>query len=409
MEKDTLMWGYRLLIPKVLREVLLKEVHSTHLGISKMKTVCRSYMWWPGLDRDVEMWVQKCEACLQSRSEPRKAEAMKWEVTDGPMDRIHIDFLYLRGKNYLIMIDVYTRWPEVIEMKIMNSKSVIEALREIFARFGLPNKVVSDNGPQFRSDEFINFCRNNSIKFVTSPPYHPATNGAAENAVRSLKSGILKATMDNSNKNVSINTLIQRYLLTYRVTPHWITKEAPSFLMFGRKVKTRLDYLKNSVENKVKREDIQRFRKLYLKVGDQVYARDYSDPNKKRWEKGIVEEVLGKRIYVIKLENKNVVWRRHVDQLLKVGETNKENISTEEKEKGVEQNIMAKEGNIKLDERQINIEDNSITKLGSDKLKECEVGKEEEIVTKEIYEETEKEEVIGRPKRKVKKPDKLNL
>jgi len=94
------------------------------------------------------------------------------------------------------------------EMKIMTSKSVIVKLREVFARFGLPNKIVSDNGPQFRSEEFVQFCKNNMIKFVTSPPYHPATNGSAENAVKSLKNGILKAVKNKVNKEVLLNTLI---------------------------------------------------------------------------------------------------------------------------------------------------------------------------------------------------------
>ncbi|XP_060881762.1 uncharacterized protein K02A2.6-like [Metopolophium dirhodum] len=273
VDKDILMWGYRILIPKSLRKDLLKEVHSTHMGMSKMKTLCRSYMWWPGLDKDIENWVQSCDACLQSRSEPILAEPKKWEEASCPMDRVHIDFLYLQGKNYLIMTDIFTKWPEVAEMKIMNSCSVIEKLREIFARFGLPNKIVSDNGPQFRSEEFIQFCKNNMIRFVTSPPYHPATNGSAENAVKSLKNGILKAVKDKKNKNVSLNTLIQRYLLVYRNTPHWITE--------------------------------------------------------------------------------NVIWRRHIDQLMEVGKVKENGMETVEKEKGEEQTVLKEKEIIKAKEETI--------------------------------------------------------
>ncbi|XP_022165223.1 uncharacterized protein K02A2.6-like, partial [Myzus persicae] len=267
-----------ILIPKILRKNLLKEVHSTHM------------------DKDIENWVQSCDACLQSRSEPILAEPKKWEEASCPMDRVHIDFLYLQGKDYLIMTDVFTKWPEVAEMKVSNSGSVIEKLREIFARFGLPNKIVSDNGPQFRSEEFIQFCKNNMIRFVTSssPPYHPATNGSAENAVKSLKNSILKAVKDKTNKNVSLNTLIQRYLLTYRNTPHWITGESPSYRMFGSKIKTRLDRLCIPKETN---KYVKRFRKVYFKEGDIVYARDYSNPNKKEWKKGTIEEVLAQFKY----------------------------------------------------------------------------------------------------------------
>lgn len=350
VNKDILMWGYRILIPKSLRKNLLKEVHSTHMGMSKMKTLCRSYMWWPGLDKNIENWVQSCDACLQSRSEPILAEPKKWEEASGPMDRVHLDFLYLQGKDYLIMTDIFTKWPEVAEMKISNSGSVIEKLREIFARFGLPNKIVSDNGPQFRSEEFIQFCKNNMIRFVTSPPYHPATNGSAENAVKSLKNGILKAVKDKLNKNVSLNTLIQRYLFTYRNTPHWLTGESPSYRMFGRKIKTRLDKLCIPKETN---KYVKRFRKVYFKEGDIVYARDYSNPNKKEWKKGTIEEVLGERIYIVRLEKENLIWRRHIDQLIEVGKIKENDIETVEKEKGEEQTVLKEKEIIKEKEETI--------------------------------------------------------
>ncbi|XP_008179051.1 uncharacterized protein K02A2.6-like [Acyrthosiphon pisum] len=375
---------------KILRKNLLKEVHSTHMGMSKMKTLCRSYMWWPGLDKDIENWVQSCDACLQSRSEPILAEPKKWEEASYPMDRVHIDFLYLKGKDYLIMTDIFTKWQEVAEMKVSNSGSVIEKLREIFARFGLPNKIVSDNGPQFRSEEFIQFCKNNMIKFVTSPPYHPATDGSAENAVKSLKNNILKAVKDKTNKNVSLNTLIQRYLLTYRNTPHWITGESPSYRMFGRKIKTRLDKLCISKETN---KYIKRFRKVYFKEGDIVYARDYSNPNKKEWKKGTIEEVIGERIYIVRLEKENLIWRRHIDQLIEVGKIKENGIETVEKEKREEQTVLKEKKIIKekgetMDKKNFEIEKSEINE-----------GLEEEVEVS----------LSKRSKRNRKKPDRLNL
>lgn len=120
-------------------------------------------------------------------------------------------------------------------MSKTDSKSMIDTLREIFARFGLPNKIVSDNGPQFISAEYRDFCKRNGIKIVTSSPSHPSTNGAAENAVKTFKSCLLK--LIKSNKiNELISSIISRYLFTYRNTPHWVTGECPSTIVFGRKV-----------------------------------------------------------------------------------------------------------------------------------------------------------------------------
>lgn len=73
----------------------------------------------------------------------------------------------------------------------------------------MPGEIVSNYGPQFRSAEFVNVCKVNGITFVTSPPYHPATDSSVENAVKSFKNSMLKAFKDNDSKNVTLSTLIQ--------------------------------------------------------------------------------------------------------------------------------------------------------------------------------------------------------
>lgn len=64
-----------------------------------MKTLCRSYMGWPGLDRDIEKLIQSCEACLQCRSKSARTKLVKWEEVEYTIDWIHMNFLYLQGKN----------------------------------------------------------------------------------------------------------------------------------------------------------------------------------------------------------------------------------------------------------------------------------------------------------------------
>jgi len=102
----------------------------------------------------------------------------------------------------------------------MDSEIVVDILRQIFARFGLLEQIVSDNDTQFTSPEFEKLCTINSIQRITSPPYHPATNGAAENAVESFKNAMLKALKDPQNSHISIDTLVSRYLMSYRSTSH---------------------------------------------------------------------------------------------------------------------------------------------------------------------------------------------
>lgn len=132
---------------------------------------------------------------------PERAELIKFREAEFPFDRVHIDFLGpFHGKTFLLLIDAYSRWPEVIKMKHTDSESTIEVLREIFARFGIPKVLISDNGRQLVSEEFEKFCKLNGILHKTLAPYHPATNRLAENAVGSFKMGISKALHNQRGK-----------------------------------------------------------------------------------------------------------------------------------------------------------------------------------------------------------------
>jgi len=88
---------------------------------------------------------------------------------------------------YLLVIDAHSKWPEIIEMKSTTATKTIDEMRKLFASHGLPEQLVSDNGPQFLSDEFATFSKMNGIKHIKSAPYHPATNGAAECLVQTFK------------------------------------------------------------------------------------------------------------------------------------------------------------------------------------------------------------------------------
>ncbi len=81
---------------------------------------------------------------------------------------------------FLVVVDAHSKWPEVIQMSSTTSQNTIEALQALFARYGLPEQIVSDNGAQFTSQEFSDFVQANGIRHVRSAPYHPSTNGQAE-------------------------------------------------------------------------------------------------------------------------------------------------------------------------------------------------------------------------------------
>ena len=108
-----------------------------------------------------------------------------------------------------------------------SSKSTIEVVRSVFAQFGIPETIVSDNGSCFTSEDFQQFLKSNGIKQITSAPYHPSTNGLAEKAVQIVKKGLRKTTSG------SITSRLARILLAYRTTPHSTTGNTPAKLLLG--------------------------------------------------------------------------------------------------------------------------------------------------------------------------------
>ena len=175
-----------------------------------MKSMARSYFWWPGLDQDVEQYVKGCKLCMVHRPDPPKVPLTKWPDAKTPWERVHIDYLGpVKGKMFLVIVDSYTKWVEVFEMPNTDSNATTCKLREVFSRFGLPDCLVSDNGPQFTSALFSEFCAKNGIKHLTSAPFHPQGNGQAENSVKSFKTSFSKMLLDSTHQGKSVSTLIK--------------------------------------------------------------------------------------------------------------------------------------------------------------------------------------------------------
>ena len=141
-------------IPNKFRKKVLQELHPSHIGIVRMKATAHSYLWWPGLDQEIEKLVKGCQSV---RNAPVVLPLHPWLWPTKLWKRIQIDLAGpLRGHSYLILVDAHSKWPEAINMKTnTTSAATIKELREIFARFGLPEQLVSNNGPQFMSADSI--------------------------------------------------------------------------------------------------------------------------------------------------------------------------------------------------------------------------------------------------------------
>ncbi|XP_018574611.2 uncharacterized protein K02A2.6-like [Anoplophora glabripennis] len=332
VEGDMLVWGHRVIIPSRLRRRMLDELHASHLGIAKAKATARSYMWWPKMDEDIAATVKACMPCLHQRADPPKAELTPWQVETEPWSRVHADHLGpLQGKYFLIMVDAYSKFPEVYPVRALASEVTEEKFRDAFSRFGLPRTLVTDNGKSFTAANMKRFYERNGIKHITTPVANPQSNGQAENMVKTFKNKIKAALLDERNKNVEMSVLISRFLLNYRTSIHETTKETPSKLLMGRNLRNRLDFLqeprlqRNEAVSVNMRRAQEKQRKHYsqskrrqFKVGEAVMVRDYRKVNTRQWTEAQVERVLGKSTFLCRLRT-GEAWKRHSNQIINIG------------------------------------------------------------------------------------------
>uniref|UniRef100_A0A5S6QAX4 RNA-directed DNA polymerase n=1 Tax=Trichuris muris TaxID=70415 RepID=A0A5S6QAX4_TRIMR len=313
VHKSCLLWGNRVVVPKQGQQRVLDELHLSHPGIVRMKALARSYVWWPNIDSDIERFVAKCSTCQTQQQAPSKTPVHPWEIPRNPWSRLHVDFAGpFQGEQFLIVVDAYSKWLEVKRMTSATATNTIKVLRELFATHGLPDSIVSDNGSQFKSDEFQTFCKNNLIRSILISPYHPSSNGQAERMVQTTKRALNKMVHGSWNKRLA------RFLLTSHISPSSATGVSPAELLMGRKLKTCLDRMHpDYVTEKQLKQDIQTAdckRKRIFQPNDPVYIRSYDSAS--QWIPATVTKPTGPVSYeTVTQEGKTV--KRHTDQILK--------------------------------------------------------------------------------------------
>ena len=316
VEGDSVLWGHRVVIPTKLQRKVLEELHQGHPGVVRMKAIARSHVWWPRLDKRIEEQSKSCIACQSTRNIPAKAPLHPWAWCATPWERVHIDFAGpFLGKMLFVAIDTHSKWPEVAAMTTTTTSKTIAVLREVFARNGIPRQIVSDNGPQFTSDEFSYFMKSNGIRHIRTSPYHPSSNGAAERFVQTVK----KTLLAEHRTGIPLERAIATFLLRYRTTPYATTGVTPASLFVGRELRTRLHLLTPELGSRVREKQLEQ--KLHhdrhaqrreLVPGQNVWARNFcGDPN---WVEAIVTDRIGSLTYLVQGPSGDL-WRRHIDHL----------------------------------------------------------------------------------------------
>ena len=118
LEAGVILWGARVVVPDKGRAKLLDELHESHPGASKMKSIARAHMWWPKMDNNIEDFTHSCINCQQQRPMPATAQLHPWEFPGKAWSRIHVDYAGpVLGHMFLFIVDAYSKWVDIHMMK----------------------------------------------------------------------------------------------------------------------------------------------------------------------------------------------------------------------------------------------------------------------------------------------------
>ena len=124
LEGGCLLWGVRVIVPAKLRPRVLQELHLDHPGVSRMKSIARSYVWWPGLDKAIEELAKSCLSCQSIKTTPPVAPLHPWVWPTKPWQRIHVDFAGpFMGRMFLLAVDAHSKWPEVVDTPSVSTEN----------------------------------------------------------------------------------------------------------------------------------------------------------------------------------------------------------------------------------------------------------------------------------------------
>ena len=234
VHNNLLLFQNRVVIPKQQQQEILQKLHNGHQGIQRCRLRAQASVWWLNIRQAIDNFIQHCPECQQTSIPPREP-LMTATLPSHPWEKVASDLFHLKNSTYLIVVDYFSRYPEVVQLKSTTSTSVINALKSIFSRHGSPSVFMSDNGPQFVSQAMKEFAASYGFSLVTSSPHYPQSNGLAERTIQTVK-GLLSNSPDP-----------YLALLSFRATPIPWCSFSPAQLLMGRQIKTDIPTSKSQL------------------------------------------------------------------------------------------------------------------------------------------------------------------
>ncbi|KAK7095117.1 hypothetical protein V1264_002767 [Littorina saxatilis] len=295
----------RIVVPEGMKQRIMQLLHKSHTGLQGCLRRAREVVYWVNMAKDMERFLSQCEPCQTFQKAQPKEPSISHPIPERPWQYVATDLMECRGNDYLVVVDYYSDFFEVDRLDKKTGKEVIYKLKAHFARHGIPERLVSDNGPPFQGSEFRTFANQWGFEHVTSSPGYPQSNGKAENTVKTVKDLMKKCAEDQSDAYLA--------LLELRNIPSEKMQTSPSQRLFGRRTRTLLPTAKTLLKPKTctgvkqKLEQKKFTQQQYynrsstelsdLKPGQEVR---FKAPRTNRWIKATVDSQVDVRSYKIR-------------------------------------------------------------------------------------------------------------
>ena len=230
-----LLKGQRLIIPSKMRAEIKSIPHQGHIGISRTKSNARNSVYWPNINVEIVDMISNCSTCTDNRNSQQRETLIPHVKPDLPWEKVGIDLFTLFNKDYVLIVDYYSKFFEISKIPDKESPTVITHLKSIFSRQGIPKEVISDKGPEFSSSSFSAFAQQWDFKHNPSRPRYPQSNGLIERTIQTVKKTLRKAFQSGDDMYLSI--------LALRTTPSKGNNESPAYMLMKRNQRTLLPCL----------------------------------------------------------------------------------------------------------------------------------------------------------------------
>ena len=158
IQNELIFKGQQIVVPAVLRRELMEKTHASHIGTEGCARRARDTLYWPRMTTEIKEYISKCDVCMTHRTSQGKEPIQQHEFISRPWAKVAADLCEFDNRVLLVVSDYYSNYIEVARLNSLTSHAVIKELKAIFARFGVPDTLVTDNGAQFSSAEFAVFA-----------------------------------------------------------------------------------------------------------------------------------------------------------------------------------------------------------------------------------------------------------